>query len=62
MAMAKERLIFVIAHRIETVRRRPDVLLLDQGRIVAQGAPGELERSNDLFRSLFINSDPEASS
>ena len=59
MAMAKERLVFVIAHRIETVRLATHVLLLDQGRIVAEGTPEQLESSNDLFRSLFTDSRAE---
>ena len=51
---APGRVIFVIAHRIETVRIADRALLMNQGRIVAEGTPAELEASNTLFRTLFI--------
>ncbi len=54
---AAGRVTFLIAHRIETVRIATRVLLMDQGRIVAEGTPAELEASNVLFRNLF--SEPE---
>lgn len=54
---AAGRVTFLIAHRVETVRIATRVLLMDQGRIVAEGTPAELEASNVLFRTLF--SEPE---
>jgi len=48
---------FLIAHRIETVRIADRVLLMNQGRIVAEGTPAELEASNTLFRRLFTEPD-----
>jgi ABC-type multidrug transport system fused ATPase/permease subunit len=50
---AATRVTFLVAHRIETVRIATRVLLMDHGRIVAEGTPEELEESNALFRSLF---------
>lgn len=54
---APGRVTFVIAHRIETVRIADRALLMNQGRIVAEGTPAELEASNTLFRTLFIEPD-----
>jgi len=49
------RVTFVIAHRIDTVRIATRVILLDEGRIVAEGTPVELETNSPLFRSLFLS-------
>ncbi len=53
------RVTFIVAHRIETVRIATRVLLMDQGRLVAEGTPAELEASNTLFRKLFAEPDQE---
>ncbi len=50
---AEGRITFVIAHRIETVRIATRVVVMDQGRIVAEGDPVEVENNSLLFRSLF---------
>ena len=47
------RVTFIIAHRIDTVRIATRVLVMDQGKIVAEGTPEELEHANPLFRKLF---------
>lgn len=52
---AAGRVTFLIAHRIETVRIAARVIVMDHGRIVAEGAPAELEGSNALFRKLFAD-------
>jgi ABC-type multidrug transport system fused ATPase/permease subunit len=46
------RTTFVIAHRLSTVRSADRVLLLEAGRLVAQGTHDELLRSHDLYRRL----------
>jgi ABC-type multidrug transport system fused ATPase/permease subunit len=46
------RTTFVIAHRLSTVLAADRVLLLDRGRLVAEGTHGELLRGSDLYRRL----------
>ena len=58
VAEAAERLMegrttLVIAHRLATVERMDRILVFDRGRIVEDGAPGELmARDNGLYRVL----------
>jgi len=54
---AADRVTFLIAHRIETVRIATRVLVMDQGKIVAEGTPAEIEQTNPLFRKLFVAPD-----
>jgi ABC-type multidrug transport system fused ATPase/permease subunit len=44
--------VIVIAHRLTTVRECDRILLLDGGRLVAQGGYVELLKSSPLFRAL----------
>ena len=46
------RTTFVIAHRLSTVRAADRVLLLDRGRLVAEGTHEELFRGSELYRRL----------
>jgi ABC-type multidrug transport system fused ATPase/permease subunit len=46
------RTTFVIAHRLSSVRDADRILVMDAGRIVAQGRHEELLASCDLYRSL----------
>ena len=56
---AAGRVTFLIAHRIETVRIATRVLVMDHGRVVAEGTPAELEGTNTLFRTLFVEPNRE---
>jgi subfamily B ATP-binding cassette protein MsbA len=47
------RTVIVMAHRLSTVLRFPRAALLERGRIVAQGDPGELLRTSAAFAQLF---------
>lgn len=47
------RTTFVIAHRLSTVQRADQILLLDKGRIVAQGKHEELLLSSNLYNSIY---------
>ena len=47
------RTTFVIAHRLSTVQRADLILLLDKGRIVAQGRHEELLRSSPLYQTIY---------
>ena len=47
--ISQNRTTLVIAHRLATVRNADSIIVMDQGRIVGQGAHEELVRSNDLY-------------
>ena len=44
---------FVIAHRLSTIENADQVLVMDQGRLVAQGCHADLIETNDVYRSLY---------
>ena len=48
----RDRTSFVIAHRLSTVRSADQVLVLDQGRVVEQGAHDDLMRMNGFYRRI----------
>jgi ATP-binding cassette subfamily B protein/subfamily B ATP-binding cassette protein MsbA len=48
----KGRTTFVIAHRLSTVREADRILVLDAGRITAEGRHDQLLRTSDLYRQL----------
>ena len=48
----RDRTSFIIAHRLSTVRSADQVLVLDQGRVVEQGAHDDLMRMNGFYRRI----------
>ena len=48
----RDRTSFIIAHRLSTVRSADLVLVLDQGRVVEQGAHADLMRMNGFYRRI----------
>jgi ATP-binding cassette subfamily B protein len=50
--LVSERTCIVIAHRLATVRRAEEVVVLDRGRVVQRGRHGDLMRRAGLYRQL----------
>jgi ABC-type multidrug transport system fused ATPase/permease subunit len=50
--LERERTMVIIAHRLATVRRCDRIIVLEGGRIRAQGSWDELLQTSDLFRVL----------
>ena len=50
--ISRHHTVLVIAHRLATVRRADKILVMDQGRLVAQGRHDELMQSNALYARL----------
>jgi ATP-binding cassette subfamily B protein len=47
------RTTFVIAHRLSTVKRADEVIVLDRGEIVDRGTHGELIRRPGPYRRIY---------
>jgi len=54
-ALVKGKTLFIVAHRLSTVRDADRILLLNQKRLVAMGTHEELLESSDYYRSLVAN-------
>jgi len=47
------RTTFIIAHRLSTVRNADLILVLENGRIVAQGTHQSLLSSSHIYRNIY---------
>jgi len=51
--LSKRRTVVVVAHRMSTVMRAEQVIVLRAGRIVEIGTPEELLRNNSIFATMY---------
>ncbi len=49
-ALCARKTVVMIAHRLSTVRRADQIVVLDGGRIVQRGRHDELKREDGLYR------------
>ena len=56
------RTTFVIAHRLSTIALADEIVVLDGGRIVAQGDHQELLEASELYREIVERACPSTSS
>lgn len=54
-ALTREKTILMIAHRLKTVRRADNILVLDHGKIVQSGTHEQLMRQDGIYRR-FVES------
>lgn len=51
--LTENKTVIMIAHRLKTVRNADNIVVMDQGRIVAQGKHEELMHTCDLYQRLI---------
>ena len=51
-AVAEDRTLIVIAHRLSTVVDSDQIVVLDHGRVIGTGTHSELVESTPLYRDL----------
>ena len=51
--LTHEKTVIMIAHRLKTVRRADQILVVDRGRIVQRGTHGELMAQEGIYRRFI---------
>ena len=51
--LAKNRTVFIIAHRLSTVRNADEIVVLEQGKIAERGSHEDLIRANGAYARLW---------
>ncbi|MFB9887682.1 type I secretion system permease/ATPase [Balneatrix alpica] len=57
--ICRGRTVFIIAHRLSTVRQASRILVLEQGRLVEQGSHAQLLASQGYYARLYAYQQPE---
>ena len=52
--LTREKTVIMIAHRLKTVRRADQILVVDKGRIVQRGTHEELLCQDGLYRRFVV--------
>ena len=60
-ALTAEKTVIMIAHRLKTVERADQIIVVDRGKIVQQGTHAELMNQDGIYRN-FIGERREAAS
>ena len=53
MNLMRDRTTFVVAHRLSTIMRADEILVLEQGALVERGTHSELIAKNGVYHRLF---------
>ena len=51
--LTKGKTLLVIAHRLSTIKSADNIILLENGKIIAQGTQEELLSSNELYAKMW---------
>ena len=54
-AWMSDSTVFVVAQRISTVLHADKIVVIDQGRVVAQGTHSELMQSSHVYREIYAS-------
>jgi ATP-binding cassette subfamily B protein len=54
--LSRDLTILMIAHRLSTVERCDEIVVLEQGRVLATGTYAELVETSETFRTLAAQS------
>lgn len=61
-AICKDRTVFIIAHRLSTVRNANRIIVVDKGRIIEQGSHEQLLAQQGLYANLHAHQSGQRSS
>jgi ATP-binding cassette subfamily B protein len=53
--LVRDKTLFVVAHRLSTIKDSDRILLLDESRLVAMGTHQSLLQTNDYYRSVVAH-------
>ncbi|MDR0627375.1 MAG: ABC transporter ATP-binding protein/permease [Bifidobacteriaceae bacterium] len=61
-ALARQRTLLVIAHRLHTIAKADQILVVSEGRIVERGQHEDLERAGGLYQDMWQRYEPSRES
>lgn len=51
--LLKDKTVIIIAHRLESIRHADHIIVLDQGKVAAQGKHEQLLKKSDIYQGLW---------